>query len=55
MRKLIGLTILVIGTASTCPCFAIAAPTPEIDGSTAGAAVALLLGGLLVIQYRRKK
>jgi hypothetical protein len=43
----------MMGAAANC--LAIAVNTPEIDPSSAGAAVALLAGGLLVIQYRRKK
>jgi hypothetical protein len=53
MKKLLGFTLLIAGAAV----LAIAGgnPSPEIDPSSAGAAVALLAGGLLVIRYRGKK
>jgi hypothetical protein len=53
MKKLLGFTFLIMGAATSC----LAGPpgTPEIDPTSAGAAIALLAGGLLVIQYRRKK
>jgi hypothetical protein len=53
MKKLLGFTLLIVGASGFA--FAGFPPTPEIDPSSAGAAVALLAGGLLVIQYRRKK
>ncbi len=53
MHKMLGLSLLLIGVAANC----LAAPpsTPEVDPSSATAAVALLAGGLMVIRYRRKK
>lgn len=51
--KLLGLSLLMIGLAANC--LAISVSAPEIDPSSAGAAIALVAGGLLVIQYRRKK
>lgn len=54
MRKFIGLTLILIGSAS----FAIAGAiitVPEIDPATAVGALALLSGGLLVLRARRKK
>lgn len=53
MYKLLGLGLLMVGAAS----FALAGPVsaPEIDGSSAATAIALLSGGLLVLRARRKK
>ena len=52
MQKVFGMMLLVIG-AST---FAMAtAMVPEIGVGSAGSAVALLSGTLLVIRGRRKK
>lgn len=53
MHKMLGLSLLVIAMAANC--LALAPVTPEIDPSSATAAVALLAGGLLVIRYRRKR
>ena len=54
MRQVLVLTMLGICGASIC--LAGAAPAaPEIDATTAGAAVALLAGGVLILRYRRKK
>jgi LPXTG-motif cell wall-anchored protein len=53
MHKMLGLSLLLIGMAANC--MAVVPSTPEIDPSSATAAVALLAGGLLVIRYRRKK
>jgi LPXTG-motif cell wall-anchored protein len=41
--------------AAALSCLAGGVAAPEIDPTSAGAAVALLAGGLLVIRYRRKK
>ena len=50
--KVLGTLVILLGTAS----FAMAGiSSPEIDGNTAGAAVALVSGGLLVLGGRRKK
>ena len=51
--KLLGLSLLLVGSAS----FASATPVaaPEIDGASATSAIALLSGSLLVMRARRKK
>ncbi len=52
--KLLGMAFLLIGVAG----FAGAGtpnPAPEINAGTAGSALALLVGGLLVLRGRRKK
>jgi len=54
MRNLFGFALLLVG-ASGLAIAGLIPTTPEIDPSSAGAAVALLAGGLLVIRYRRKK
>jgi LPXTG-motif cell wall-anchored protein len=47
-----GLFLLMLGAAG----FAVAGtPAPEINGTSAAAAIALVSGGLLVIRGRRKK
>ena len=52
MTRILGWTMLVVGAAG----YAMAGfTTPEIDSASAGAAVALLSGGLLVLRGRRKK
>ena len=53
MYKLLGLTLLLAGTAS----LALAGPVaaPEIEGASATSAIALLSGSLLVLRARRKK
>ncbi len=52
MQKVLGMMLLVIGASA----FAVAAPTtPEIGAGSAGSAVALLSGVLLVIRGCRKK
>ena len=48
--KILGMTLLLVGMAS----FASATPVPEIDPGSAGSALALLSGALLVIKSRRK-
>ena len=50
--KILGLTMLLIGVAGQAMAGVLA---PEIDGASAGAAVALLSGGILVLRARRKK
>jgi uncharacterized membrane protein HdeD (DUF308 family) len=50
MQKVLGYTLLVIGVSS----FAMGA-VPEIDPASAGSALALLSGAVLVIRGRRKK
>jgi hypothetical protein len=52
MKRVIGFTMLMLG-AST---YAFAGFTvPEIDASSAVAAVALLSGGLLILRARRRR
>lgn len=55
MRKIIGLSFLLIGVAANCMAGIQISGTPEVDPTTGAAAIALLGGGLLVIRYRRKK
>ncbi len=50
MQKLVGMTLLVLGL---CGAAAAQAQTPEIDGVTAGAALALISGAILVIRARK--
>ena len=52
MAKLLGLAAVLMGTASAL--IAAGSAVPEIDGSTAISAVALVAGALLVIRARRK-
>ena len=53
MAKLLGLAAVLMGTATAL--LAAGAAAPEIDGTTAVAAVALLAGSVVVIRARRKK
>ena len=53
MQKLLGLVLLGIG--SSVACLAIGFAGPEIDPSSAGSALALFAGALLVIRSRRAK
>ena len=53
MSKLIGFSLLLVGTASCA--FAEAIVAPEVNGASAVTAVVLLSGGLLVLRARRKK
>jgi hypothetical protein len=48
--KLLGITLLLLGVSGA----AMASAVPEIDPGSAGSAVALLAGALLVIRARRK-
>jgi hypothetical protein len=50
MRRVLGMMLLVAGAAT----FAMGAGVPEIGVGSAGSAVALLSGALLVIRGRRK-
>jgi hypothetical protein len=50
MTKAVGLVLLFVGASS----FALAS-VPEVSVGSAGSAVALLSGALLVIRGRRKK
>lgn len=51
--KVLGTMLLLVGVAGLA--LAQPVPTPEIDPGSAGTAVALLSGALLVIRARRKK
>ena len=51
--KLLGSILLLIGVGSVA--FAQPAPTPEISPASAGSALALLSGLLLVMRGRRRK
>jgi hypothetical protein len=53
MYKLLGLSLLLMGVASSA--FALDVVAPEIDSASAVSAVVLLSGGLLVLRARRKK
>jgi hypothetical protein len=53
MSKLLGLSLLLMGAASSA--FALNVVAPEIDGGSAVSAVVLLSGGLLVLRARRKR
>jgi LPXTG-motif cell wall-anchored protein len=53
MMKLMAVSVLMAGLAGAV--FAGGPVVPEIDGSSAVAAVALLSGGLLVLRGRRRK
>jgi hypothetical protein len=50
MTKLLGIALMFVAVAS----FANATSVPEIDPGSAGSALALLSGALLVIRGRRK-
>lgn len=51
MYRLLGLSLLFVGVAGS----AWATPVPEIDGSSAMSAIALLSGAVLIMRSRRKK
>ena len=51
VQKVLGMMLLIVGTSA----FVLGASTPEIGAGSAGSAVALLSGALLVIRGRRKK
>src|ERR1022692_1915418 len=51
MTRMVGMMLLLIGAAG----FAMANPVPEIDPGSAGSALALLSGALLVVRGRSKK
>jgi len=53
LSKLLGLSLLLMGAASSA--FALNVVAPEINGGSAVSAVVLLSGGLLVLRARRKK
>ena len=52
MRKVLGMMLLVVGASV----FAMGVPAvPEIGAGSAGSAVALLSGTLLILRGRRKR
>lgn len=53
MSRLLGMATILAGVAGHA--FAGIIVVPEIDGSSATAAVTLLSGGLLVLRSRRRK
>jgi hypothetical protein len=50
MMKFLGMALLFVGVSG----IASAIPVPEIDPGSAGSAIALLAGAILVIRSRRK-
>ena len=50
MHKILGMMLLFIGVSA----FAVATTVPEIGAGSAGSAVALLSGALLMYRGRRK-
>ena len=50
--RILGLALVIAGLAGTALAGSVA---PEIDGSTASAAVALVAGGLIVLRARKRK
>ena len=50
--KIVGMMLLLMGAVATAGAIA---PVPEIDGSSAVSALALLSGSLLLLRSRRKK
>jgi hypothetical protein len=50
--KLLGMALMFVGVASFAS--AVFLPVPEIDPGSAGSALALLSGALLVMRARRK-
>jgi len=53
MQKLLGLGLMAAAVAGNC--FAGLTAAPEIDGSSAGAAIALIAGAMLIIRSRKRK
>jgi membrane associated rhomboid family serine protease len=51
MRKVLGMMLLVVGASG----FAMGGVVPEIGVGSAGSALALISGALLVIRGRRKQ
>lgn len=51
MQKTVGMLLLLIGVSS----FALASPVPEIGPGSAGSAIALLSGALLVYRGRSSR
>ena len=50
--RMTGLAILILGIVSPALAFA---DVPEIDPSSAGSALALLIGGVLILAGRRRR
>ena len=50
MQKIVGMMLLIAGASQ----FAMASPVPEIGIGSAGSAIALISGAMLVIRGRRK-
>lgn len=50
--KTAGMVLLIVGVSSFCSAGVVVGP--EIDASTAGSAIALLSGALLVIRSRKR-
>ncbi len=50
MQKIVGMMLLIAGASQ----FAMANPVPEIGIGSAGSAIALISGAMLVIRGRRK-
>ncbi|MGA2713366.1 MAG: hypothetical protein ABSG41_09680 [Bryobacteraceae bacterium] len=53
MRLIIGIALLLIGTSAVA--MGIPVDAPEIDPASAGSALALLAGALVITQGRRKR
>jgi len=51
--KVLGLSLMLAGLAGAA--FGAAISAPEIDGSSAVAAVALIAGGLVVLRARKRR
>jgi hypothetical protein len=49
-----ALSLILLGIGIRAFAFGAAVPTPEIDPASAGSAIALLAGAVLVIRGRRK-
>jgi len=50
MQKILGMMLLIAGASQ----LAMATPVPEIGAASAGSAIALISGAMLVIRGRRK-
>jgi hypothetical protein len=49
--RVVGIVLLFVGASAA----ALAVPVPEINAGSAGSALALLSGALLIIRARRKQ
>lgn len=52
MQKTLGMLLLMAAVSAVC--FAQTAPAPEVDPASAGSALALVAGALLVIRSRKR-